>query len=368
MVLLAGILVAGLWPFQAPKNAVSWLKGENGVRFGQHGTIVSSRAFENLNGDGMTSGSLELWLRPDHSYETRTLLAFYKDGNPGGFSLHQDGTELALENEAWNHRISTRLARLNVEDVFHRGQSVFITVVSDGHLTTIYLNGHLARESRDFTFSTRDLTGRLIIANSPVEDDSWMGALRGLALYDSGLNAAEVLRHYQAWTGRGRPDVTAGERAAAVYLFDEQSGRVIRNQAESRLDLSIPKRYSEVHHAFLEAPWNEYTAGLIYWKDIAINIGGFIPLGFCFYAYLLLGLQNRRAAFATVLLGAAVSLTIEVLQSFLPTRYSGLTDIITNTLGTGIGVVLYRWTGMACRHFRFRHASLVHLVEVFVSG
>jgi glycopeptide antibiotics resistance protein len=53
--------------------------------------------------------------------------------------------------------------------------------------------------------------------------------------------------------------------------------------------------------------------------------------------------QMSRPALVTIIFGAAVSFTIEALQAYLPTRDSGMTDIITNTLGTGLGVVLYHW-------------------------
>ena len=81
---------------------------------------------------------------------------------------------------------------------------------------------------------------------------------------------------------------------------------------------------------------------LSYWKAALKNIVGFIPLGFCFYAYVGTLLPIKRAKLVTVALGAVVSFTIEILQAFLPTRDSGTTDILTNTLGTWMGI-------MSCR-------------------
>ena len=67
-------------------------------------------------------------------------------------------------------------------------------------------------------------------------------------------------------------------------------------------------------------------------------------MGFFFYAYWWSRTRHsREAAFKTVLLGFSTSLTIEVLQAYIPTRQSGMTDVITNTLGTYLGVVLFQW-------------------------
>ena len=79
-----------------------------------------------------------------------------------------------------------------------------------------------------------------------------------------------------------------------------------------------------------------------FWKDVGINIIGFVPFGFSFFAYFSTVRITKKAALLVVLLGFFTSLTIEVLQAWLPTRSSGINDLITNTLGTGLGVLFYR--------------------------
>src|SRR5262249_26157214 len=85
-----------------------------------------------------------------------------------------------------------------------------------------------------------------------------------------------------------------------------------------------------------------FIASWKYVNDVVRNIVGFVPVGFVFCAFFL-QTRNRGAAilFAT-LAGAALSLTVEVLQTYVPQRGSGFTDVITNTLGTTIGAMLSR--------------------------
>jgi glycopeptide antibiotics resistance protein len=70
---------------------------------------------------------------------------------------------------------------------------------------------------------------------------------------------------------------------------------------------------------------------------LAINVVGFIPAGFFICASLISLRSGKRSIALTALIGLALSLTIEILQAYIPMRNSGCTDLITNTLGTTIG-------------------------------
>jgi len=152
----------------------------------------------------------------------------------------------------------------------------------------------------------------------------------------------QVLHNYATWKQTGRPTITEDELNGALYLFDEHAGDVVGDRARSGVNLYIPETYKVMDKIFLEPVWTEFRMSQDYWGAALKNIVGFIPLGFCFYAYLATQLAVRRTAtLVTVALGATVSFTIELLQALLPTRESGTTDLITNTFGTWIGLESY---------------------------
>lgn len=109
--------------------------------------------------------------------------------------------------------------------------------------------------------------------------------------------------------------------------------------------------------AFLSSPLPKYWTGF----DVAINVMGYMPLGFLFT---LSALRSGRARFAVVvatLAAGVLSLTMESLQSYLPVRVPSNVDLGLNVLGAWLGGmmawgleifgVIDRWTRFRARWF-----------------
>jgi VanZ family protein len=340
---LSGILVAGVWPFHAPRNAVSWLGTGNGLLFGKHGSIVSASPFKAPAAQENNSFSLQVWLRASRtdSGGGGMILAFYSpERQVTTFALRQLRGDLVLVREGQD--TSGKKTEIHVGDVLSDQKPLLVTITSGEAGTAAYANGRLVKKVANFAISNQDLTGQFVIGNAPTTAYSWSGQLKGLAIYNRELSAAEVSQGSLDWTKGSDPDSAKHRDVAARYLFAEGHGNVVRNEVDSSTNLLIPERFFVLRPEFLERPWDEYHPGWRYWKNIAVNVVGFIPLGFFFYAYLSQVRQAKHSAALTIALGFAVSLTIEVLQAFLPTRDSGMTDLITNTFGTAIGVMTFR--------------------------
>ncbi|MFY9744020.1 MAG: VanZ family protein [Candidatus Sulfotelmatobacter sp.] len=341
VLVLCGILTAGLWPFFPPKNKVSWLKNEHGLLFGDYATVFSSGSLT-LRGS-KPDCTLELWLQPGLTSDSNTILDFYTPEVPFKFRVRQTGDDLVLLRNYRNDSDRSRAGKVYVDHVFRKGDAVLITISASAQSTSVYVDGNLAKSIPQYGLTRLDLDGQLVLGAAPVVDDRWSGKMRGLAAYSKQLSAQEVLQHYKDWTQIGQPIVDPDNSTEVLYTFSEREGSIVHNEVGPGPNLNIPNRFTVLGQVLLMSPWKEFSPGWSYYKYVITNIAGFIPLGFLFYAYLRGRTSNsREAAFKTVFLGLLTSLTIEVLQAYIPTRQSGMTDVITNTLGTYLGVVLFQ--------------------------
>ncbi len=86
---------------------------------------------------------------------------------------------------------------------------------------------------------------------------------------------------------------------------------------------------------FLTAPWPRYiTAG-----DVMLNIVAYLPLGAILFVALRPTLAGASAFVAATLIAAALSLALESVQMFLPSRIASNVDLLANSAGAGSGAL-----------------------------
>jgi VanZ family protein len=341
LAVLAIILVAGLWPFDPfPANDVTWLKSGKGLNFVRN-SLLLSRSPLDLADPQWSSISLELWLQPAGSWQSKAILSIYSPENPRQLSLVQYHNLLILTKNRRDTNGRLVDSTIGVEKAVYPDTPVLVTITGGPQAASIYLNGKLARTFPGYTLNGSDLSGQLIFGTSPFERQSWHGEMRGLAIYGAELGPADVLAHYEKWMNSRQQALAKELVPTTFYDFHEGTGATIHDLNSASPDLLIPKYYFVPHKPMLQWPWKEYRFSRSYALDVAINICGFIPLGFLLSAFLWSTSRIARPVLTTIFIGALVSFTIEFLQAFIPERSSGMTDIITNTLGTAIGAIFF---------------------------
>jgi VanZ family protein len=339
VILLLGMLIACLWPFHAPGNTTSWVTAGHGIAFGRHGVLLGSDRLILPGSQETASFSLELLLRTDPFRDKGSILGVYSAENPRLFSIGQVHGVLALQGASAADRRLGDGASFQVSDVFAPGKAVFISITSDERGTKVYIDGIFRKAAPGFRITNSMFSGTLVCGTSPVSGYHWAGQLLGLAISASGLTPAQVLKDYTSWTGRGRPNISNPDALLALYLFEEGAGNRLRSEVPGGSDLYMPERYFVPAKAVLSPP------SLDDWDDILANIIGFLPFGFTLCGFLSSFRPTRiqiMIVFTTVICGG-LSLSIESLQAFLPTRDSSMTDVITNLLGGALGALMYRW-------------------------
>jgi len=334
------LLAITLWPFNPwPRNEVSWLHDQDGLRLCSHGTILSVAQFPNEADSQNEPFSLEFWMVPWRDEGSTVMFAFHVWENPEQFVVRQDGLDVSVSHTT-REREEKDPHPLVAGQVIARNERTLVTVTAGPKQTTLYVNGQAQSTSQSFRLSRRNLTGELVIGTSPVESEPWCGILRGIAIYKNELTAQEVASHYKTWLSNREEGRIDKRSILALYLFRERSGTLVRNEIQPGVDLRIPKHYTIRRRNVLLPPWKEFRTEWRYVRDIILNVLGFIPLGLILYPYFLVALESKRPWLMSYVTGTVLSLIIEILQSFLPMRGSGWTDVITNSAGTALGAAI----------------------------
>jgi hypothetical protein len=351
LVIIAGILIAGLWPFNfIPTNKVEWTGNRNGLRFYGQGLVHSP---EPLNMPGTASrgesATIEILVQPhQESNKGVTSILTLFDSQSERFIFCQWKTMLIIRVPSAKGDSPKRFREVGIAGALEKDKSHLITVTSRKKTTDIYLDGILKKSVSNFSLIPRDrgISGRLVLGNSPEGINPWNGSILGLAVHDHILSSREILDHYRAWKTRGQLPFPEQAKPVALYRFDEQKGDTIRDHSGNRNHLLLPATFEPHRRVILGVSGTNQWRGRQNLVDVTINILGFAPFGFFFAAWLRQekNLSARHSFLFTLLLGFSLSLAIELAQGYLPTRDSSALDLVSNTLGAALGVAVFAAT------------------------
>ena len=344
LVITAVIFLAGLWPFNfSPENKVRWLKDQNGIEFYGPALVFSTIPFFQSSNIPINSITIELSLQPASEDISHIGHIFS--------ILDEQGSEIFFVGQWRSHLLlgkgihgKKNYREIGVRDALKKGDKRFVTITSGADGTNIYVDGILVKSSPKFQLISvnEKPSGGILLGNAPTGGGYWTGNLFGLAVYDRSLSVEQVLKSFENWEKNKKSLFQKEEGLVSFYLFDEHSGTLVHDSVGGH-HLVIPPKFKVLKRTILVPPWEDFRFTRSYLRDILTNILGFIPFGFFFSAYL--RIKKPRSTFRLILISIIIagcmSLSIELIQVYLPTRNSQLTDIITNMLGTVVGAVLF---------------------------
>ena len=342
LIFVVVIMVAGLWPFNFwPENKVRWLKNQNGIQFfGQAIIFTLPPAPSTLH-----PFSIEIWLQPgkeSYNYAAR-ILSFYDQQRTENITLSQWKSTFITQGRIKN-RHPERYPKIGVKDALLKGVKRFFTITSGPEGIKIYIDGELTGKYPKFNLFlvNEGNIGQLILGNSPTGNQYWTGNLLDLAIYNRSLTEEQVLKSFENWEKNKKSPLQKEEGIVSIYLFDERSGTLAYDHVSGH-HLVIPSTFEPLQKTILALPWKDLGLNRSYFMDILINILGFIPFGFLFSTYVRLrkSRSTYRIFLISILLAGCISLFIELIQVYLPTRTSQLTDILTNTFGAFLGGIVF---------------------------
>lgn len=305
------------------RNNAAWLEDGFGIAFRKYGIAYTEPFLRLATREPLT---IEIGFAPQPSAEDgfSHLLTIYGGSDETQLVVGQwrDGIVVMSGDDYDNRRRTPKL--VFAADAFG-GNGRLLTLICDERQTRAFVDGKAAGRKEGIGLKGFGGKGsaRIILGNSVYGKHPWTGMVDRLALY------------------YGTEDGSVKSKALAVYRFDEKSGDRVLEHSGNGADLKIPGRVKALKLQFLEARFDTAAFDRKQATDFGVNFFGFIPFGLVMAARLKRGGAGRwRIVLWTLVAGFALSLFIESVQVWLPSRSSDLFDLVLNTAGAGAGCLL----------------------------
>lgn len=346
VLLVAGLLVILYFGLKSKgfdsRNDVAWLEEGNGLAFHGHGIAYSEPLFTRAEFPPEMGMTIELALRAHRPFEKKFQFTIEIDAGATESHLvigQWKDEIIVLQGDDYDYH--RRVPRVAIPIEAGR-EEVFLTVVSGAAGTKLYLDGTVKVGNPDLVLSIPDgEPARLIVGNSTTGLHGWKGEVRGLAIHATALNSADVKSRATGFRESGGFQAGDSSITRVQYSFREGEGEESSDEGGRAVDLSFPDDKS-----FLTSSpfWSDPDGWKLGWRDredVVLNFAGFVPFGLVLAA--LLG-KKRRWVMTLLLaggIGFILSLTIETMQAWMPSRTSSVLDLTLNTAGTILGALCY---------------------------
>jgi len=347
------ILFFGLSPFNFyPVNNVHGIDQKDGIAIFDTGSIKSVTPLSGFSDDIIENCkiTIELWIKPiefPHNF-VGYILSFYDGHDKNKLIVGQWRDCLAFEDKVTYNNKNSKKNRVKIkngiENIFSKKRDIFLFITSDKDNTNIYVNSEKYFLIKNFSILNDDINKikYIMIGNSAKGENQWIGELYGVAIFKDALKEQILSRHYKLWK-ENKGHISNENELICLYLFENTFGGIIKDHSHNKNDLIIPNNYRPIKFNLLSLPHSFKDEVLYNLKDITINIIGFIPFGFI--VSLIISKMNLKSNFISLVMvliaGFIFSLSIEILQVFLPNRHSSFLDILCNTSGAGIGYIIF---------------------------
>jgi VanZ family protein len=358
LVYLVISIVFLLWPFDFfhKRNGATLLGTSNGIEFPQDGQVVSLSSTESLCGRLVigTGFTLEVWAATDDPDQTgpARIVSYSLNHVERNFTLGQSNKKLIMRLRTTETDLNGVKPHAELDSVFGSSEPQHIVVAYDFSEQRIFVNGEMMLRQKipGGRFTNWDPSYPLLLGNEATGNRPWNGKIFYVAIYDRALNEREIHKNYLAglaWDELpSKLDPLTSDGRVVRYLFEERKGDKVGDDSntDTSLDLYIPKYIQYAEKAYLSLNLEESLKNPKFFKDAALNILAFIPLGLLFHATLRSRHGSSLKTFAFVFIaGTLFTFGIESLQYLLVSRASSFIDVFNNILGTTIGISIDRF-------------------------